>query len=599
MLLLRLREYAEAGRVEEMAPEGYLPKAVRYVIELDATGRMLGIVDQAQGQDKQDKYGRLTAVPEQGRTSLAIKPRLFADDGEYTLGKLRVTKKTSTPARVRQLHEAYAALVQECAVATEEPAVGAIVAFLASAGDANSYLPEDFDPNAIITFRVAGVLPIELPAVRRYWARRLNPESQDGDAGYGSDLDSGGDRLQCIVCGQLKPALKRLAYKWKGIHGGQSGGLALISAEADAFKSYGLENSLIAPTCAECGELFSKAANDLLANDATRLRVGPLTYIFWTREEVGFNFATLVTDPQPQQVSALLQAPQRGRQAAVGIDGTPFYAAAFSASGGRVVVRDWLDTTVGEAQQHLRRYFQLQQIVEWDGADGAPLPLIALAVATVRESKNIIAQVPQAILSVAIRGGMLPQYVLLQVVQRCRAEQRVRREHAALIKMVLLSQLDWERQVQEGRMAQLVQRDAENREPSYLCGRLLAILEEAQRAALGPVNATIIDRYIGTASSAPASVFGRLLTGAQAHLSTLRRDWPAKEQALQRQLEEAQDGLYSFPRTLSPQQQGLFMLGYYHQRAADRAERASARRAAAERAVAKSAEVDSAPEVEH
>jgi CRISPR-associated protein Csd1 len=162
---------------------------------------------------------------------------------------------------------------------------------------------------------------------------------------------------------------------------------------------------------------------------------------------------------------------------------------------------------------------------------------------------------------------------------------------AALVKMVLLSQQDAEQQEEgEELMSKLVQLDSENRDPAYLCGRLLAVLEEAQWAAMGRVNATIIDRYFGTASSAPASVFGRLLTGAQAHLSTLRRDWPAKGQSLQKRLEEVQAGLQSFPRTLTLAQQGLFMLGYYHQRAADRAERLSRRRSAAE-----GTETDSAP----
>lgn len=75
---------------------------------------------------------------------------------------------------------------------------------------------------------------------------------------------------------------------------------------------------------------------------------------------------------------------------------------------------------------------------------------------------------------------------------------------------------------------ELVRLDPANRDQAYLCGRLLAVLEATQRAALGDVNATIVDRYFGTASSAPASVFGRLLRGAQPHLGKLRRDRPGR-----------------------------------------------------------------------
>jgi CRISPR-associated protein Csd1 len=107
---------------------------------------------------------------------------------------------------------------------------------------------------------------------------------------------------------------------------------------------------------------------------------------------------------------------------------------------------------------------------------------------------------------------------------------------------------------------------------AYHLGRLLAVLEQVQRAALPGVNATIIDRYFGTASSAPAGVFGRLMRGAQPHLSRLERDRPATFHALQRRMEEVCGNLEGFPRTLTLEQQGLFALGYYHQRAHDRKE---------------------------
>lgn len=118
----------------------------------------------------------------------------------------------------------------------------------------------------------------------------------------------------------------------------------------------------------------------------------------------------------------------------------------------------------------------------------------------------------------------------------------------------------------------MVQLQSNHPEPAYHCGRLLAVLESIQRGALGDINATIVDRFYGTASTAPASVFGRLLRGAQPHLSKLRRDRPAAGYALQERLEEVLAALPAFPTTLNLKQQGLFALGYYHQRAHDRAQ---------------------------
>ena len=52
------------------------------------------------------------------------------------------------------------------------------------------------------------------------------------------------------------------------------------------------------------------------------------------------------------------------------------------------------------------------------------------------------------------------------------------------------------------------------------------------------INATIVDRFYGAASTAPQSVFSRLLKGAQAHLSKLARDNRAAHGALQNRLED-------------------------------------------------------------
>ena len=102
----------------------------------------------------------------------------------------------------------------------------------------------------------------------------------------------------------------------------------------------------------------------------------------------------------------------------------------------------------------------------------------------------------------------------------------------------------------------MVQLDQENPNPAYRCGRLLAVLEEAQRAAIPNLNTTVVDRFYGTASSAPASVFSRLLKGAQPHLAKLLRDNRGAHFAIQGRIEQILSGLsadVAFPRTLTEQ----------------------------------------------
>lgn len=103
----------------------------------------------------------------------------------------------------------------------------------------------------------------------------------------------------------------------------------------------------------------------------------------------------------------------------------------------------------------------------------------------------------------------------------------------------------------------------------YHCGRLLAQLEQIQRTALGTkINATLVDRYYGAMSTTPGKVMGILIQGAQAHLSKIRKNKPGAHHNLQLDLEEIfsriQDNL---PNSFTMQQQSIFALGYYHQRA--------------------------------
>ena len=100
--------------------------------------------------------------------------------------------------------------------------------------------------------------------------------------------------------------------------------------------------------------------------------------------------------------------------------------------------------------------------------------------------------------------------------------------------------------------------------PAYKCGRLLAVIERIQSAAIGNPNATLTDRYYGSASTTPASVFGVLVRMAQPHLSKLRKQREGQAIALERALHDAMPD--QFPTTLSLTEQGLFALGYYHQR---------------------------------
>lgn len=100
---------------------------------------------------------------------------------------------------------------------------------------------------------------------------------------------------------------------------------------------------------------------------------------------------------------------------------------------------------------------------------------------------------------------------------------------------------------------------------AYRLGRLFSVLERAQiDAAGGPgrLNATIKDRYFGSASSTPAAAFPILLRLSQHHMS--KSEYGSFRD---RDVAAILKGVDHFPNHLDLKQQGLFMLGYYHQAA--------------------------------
>ena len=107
--------------------------------------------------------------------------------------------------------------------------------------------------------------------------------------------------------------------------------------------------------------------------------------------------------------------------------------------------------------------------------------------------------------------------------------------------------------------------DKEEQNKGYRLGRLFAVLEKAQTDALGSVNTSLRERYIGAASTRPCLVFPQLLKTAQYHISKRAKQHPGYDIRFSRLVSEIMDGMTAFPPVLSLEDQGRFMLGYYHQ----------------------------------
>ncbi len=561
MILTKLKEYADNRMGDVLPPAMYGKTSVAWWISLSPEGNYEGLVLL---KTKEAKRGAATIAPHIGRT-VGVRPKLLADTGEYVLG---IGRAASKPERVADCHEQFKQLVQSCAEATEEPTVKAIFHFLTTQEleKAKADLPKDFDPGEVVTFRVGEVIPADaaykLHAVEAFWASYTSSEGEEGN--------SSSPMMTCLITGEEGIVEQRLPFLVKGLIGGQPSGTALVSANSPPFMSYGLQNSLTSPISRDAAERFTKALNSLIADERSRIYIGSTVYTFWTREKTSFNPLALISQPKLEEVEALLKSPFTTQQAS-GLNQAKvnqFYALALTANNARAVVRDWLETTIPTVQEKLQEWFRNQQIVDPYGANHRPLSVYTLAASVYRDaSKEMQPTAPTALIRNALHGDRIPEELLVKLMRRNRTEQEITYPRAVLLKLIFSSH--------PTRKPMMTNMEQLNPDPqvdvAYSCGRLLAVLESIQRAAIGSVNASLTDRYYGSASSTPAVAFPPLLRGARAHLSKLRKEKPGAYKALEERVEEVSIHLPTFPKTLSLQQQGLFGLGYYHQRASDRA----------------------------
>ena len=110
----------------------------------------------------------------------------------------------------------------------------------------------------------------------------------------------------------------------------------------------------------------------------------------------------------------------------------------------------------------------------------------------------------------------------------------------------------------------------ESMDMAYTLGREFAVLEAIQEDANPGINSTIKDRYFNSACATPASIFPILFKLKNSHIRKLNNR--GKEIYYEKLLVELQDkmegpaaGQATCPRRLTLEEQGRFILGYYHQ----------------------------------
>jgi CRISPR-associated protein Csd1 len=301
-----------------------------------------------------------------------------------------------------------------------------------------------------------------------------------------------------------------------------------------------------------------------------RIQIGDATTVFWTQKPTAAeNLLPWIFEPTKEaedaslknEIHSVLKCIAEGEYPATfGERDTPFYILGLSPNAARISVRFWLPSTMGSLFDNLHDHFTDLRIIrsERDYEFPAAWQLIR---ETVRESKDIPPLLAGALMRAILTGQPYPSMLFSSMIRRIRADREVRYLRVATIKAFLnrntrrgIDPLDKElgMSLEPGR-----------KEHAYQLGRLFAELEKSQEDALPGINDTIKDRYFNGASATPASVFPRLIRLNQYHLNKLEK---GKRIFHERRIQKIVGMLDFFPAHLSLRDQGLFAVGYYHQR---------------------------------
>jgi CRISPR-associated protein Csd1 len=182
--------------------------------------------------------------------------------------------------------------------------------------------------------------------------------------------------------------------------------------------------------------------------------------------------------------------------------------------------------------------------------------------AVLGKSENVPPNLAGDWMRAILTGTPYPLTLLSTALMRMRSDGEINALRVAIVKSVLIRNLKVEAPVAL---------DPANTNKGYILGRLFAVYEEVQRAALGGnVNATIKDKFYGSASATPQKVFSALSSGSQNHFSKLKKQSPGRAVNLEKLLMTITDlmepGADPIPVSLASAEQALFGIGYYHQR---------------------------------
>lgn len=376
----------------------------------------------------------------------------------------------------------------------------------------------------------------------------------------------------CLITGEKAEAVESTTPT--AIVGGQATARLVSFQVNSGYDSYGKSKGYNATISKEAEACYTTALNRLLAKEShNKFMIANRTFVFWASskskaakeaEEALFSFFGFTNkdedDPNSriESVRQVFNSIYSGKTPAESDD--RFYFLGLAPNSARIAVVYWNESELKDFAKKIVAHFSDMEILD---TRKEKKPFVGLhqmmsAIALNGKSSEVKPNLPEAVIKSILQDIPYPYALLLACINRVRAEQSVTIARAAIIKAYL-------NRINDNKNKKLtIMLDKENQNQGYLCGRLFATLEYTQEKSSNG-NSNIRERYMNAASATPAAVFPTLLNLSVHHVDKLDK---AKQVFFEKTKSEIMDKISpeGFPAHLNLQDQGRFMVGYYHQR---------------------------------
>jgi CRISPR-associated protein Csd1 len=399
-----------------------------------------------------------------------------------------------------------------------------------------------------------------------------------------------GEKAQCLITGDVAPIAR--------LHGGVGGlakdKLTIVSFNQSSSESYYKKQGAGAPISETAAFKYVTALNSLVTDKRHRINIAGDKVIFWAEREAtkeedifGAFFANAkytddkkdsdqfvlpldgdddkesaeVDESTANEIKALLSSIHSGKKNTATAEfnkDVNFSILGISGNSTRAVIRFFYQNTFGEILDRVLKHYEDMYIV---GSSDRPISPWRLLVntAVAGKSENIPPLLESALMRSILNGTEYPFNLYTAIMSRVKAETKIDFVRAGILK----AYLNRNARLNNNKEEITVSLNKSETNKGYLLGRLMAVLEKAQKDAIGDVNASVMDKYLNTAMSNPETVFPTLLKLFQKHLNK-------SEQYYTNQIASEIIGQFDsngFPKTLDLNEQGKFLIGYYHQNA--------------------------------